>query len=81
MRITLPLGGLVNQRVQVCIRGCLTLKCSGLWKTVVSELSSTGIEEFSESPVLVVVSGEIGTVSKGTGCEFATAAIFWIRDI
>ena len=26
---TFPLGGLVNQRVHSCIRGCLTLKFSG----------------------------------------------------
>jgi hypothetical protein len=31
--------------------------------------------ELSESPVLVVLSGEMGTVSRGTGCELATVAI------
>lgn len=31
---TFPLGGLVNQRVQGFISGCLTLKLSGSWNTV-----------------------------------------------
>ena len=35
---TLPVGGLVNQRVQVLASGCLTLKFSASWKTVTISL-------------------------------------------
>jgi len=33
--LTFPLGGFVNQRVHVFRRGCLTLKFSASWKTVI----------------------------------------------
>lgn len=34
VQLAFPLGGLVNHRVQVFIRGCFTLKFSASWKTV-----------------------------------------------
>jgi hypothetical protein len=44
---TLPLGGLVNQRVHSFIKGCLTLKFSGSWKTVTISFSPLGAVAFS----------------------------------
>lgn len=49
---TLPLGGFVNQRVHSFIKGCLTLKLFGSWKTVTSDpfevLAATpSVPEFS----------------------------------
>ena len=44
---TLPLGGFVNQRVHSCIRGCLTLKLLGSWKTVTfSPSAAAEVEPF-----------------------------------
>lgn len=40
---TLPLGGLVNQRVHSCIKGCLTVKFSGSWKTVTSPFAFSSV--------------------------------------
>lgn len=60
--LAFPLGGLVNQRVHLCIKGCLTLKLSASWKTVICS-SSLAADLFSpEAP-----SGEIGMVDRSTG--------------
>lgn len=79
---TLPLGGLVNHRVQVFMSGCLTLKLSASWKTVRTALSSVValVEDLSwASDELLPSTGEIGIVSRGTGWEgfgaVATSAI------
>jgi hypothetical protein len=63
---TLPLGGLVNHSVHVFIRGCLTLKFSGSWKTVRTSPSPVApADDFSLlSPEPSV--GEMGIVSSGT---------------
>ena len=64
------LGGLVNHSVQRFIKGCLTLKFSGSWKTVISSsdlpalLGSDGSSTFEP---LVPLVGETGMVSRGTG--------------
>ena len=64
----------MNHRVHSCIRGCLTLKFSGSWKTV-----TCSSPEFAAPFVLVApfsevmfgsmfsVAGEMGIVSSGTG--------------
>jgi hypothetical protein len=65
-KLALPLGGLVNHRVHLCINGCLTLKLSLSWKTVICsspELSPLGFL-FSSCP-----SGEMGIVERSTGDE------------
>lgn len=66
---TLPLGGLVNQRVQAFINGCFTLKLLGSWKTVTGSLSLYGTLPASPSfvPFMLPPSGEMGIVSRGTG--------------
>lgn len=80
-RPTLPLGGLVNHKVHSCIKGCLTLKFSGSWNTVicsstVSEESGASKFEFSSSLSAESLSfaGEIGMVSSGTG-DFGSAVV------
>lgn len=77
---TLPLDGFVNHRVQVCIRGCLTLKLSASWKTVICSSSpcsllpaledsspSAASPLASRSPPPLPSAGEMGMVSSGTG--------------
>ena len=67
----------MNHRVHVFISGCLTLKLSGSWKTVISSPSLKALRmadpsdsDFSvESP-----SGEMGMVSSGTGEDGLGAA-------
>lgn len=57
----------MNHSVQVFMRGCLTLKFSGSWKTVRISLSSVAllVDDFSLlSPEPSV--GEMGIVSSGT---------------
>jgi hypothetical protein len=77
--LTLPVGGLVNHKVHLFRRGCLTLKCSGLWKTVTGPLASvelSPVEPFEAEPLelpLVEWSGEMGMVLSGTGSEPLTA--------
>jgi hypothetical protein len=66
-KLALPLGGLVNHRVHLCIKGCLTLKLSLSWKTVICsspELSPLGFL-FSSWPF--DPSGEMGIVERSTG--------------
>jgi hypothetical protein len=60
----------VNQRVHLCIRGCLTLKLSGSWKTVIcSSPLGVDLDRFVLPP-----SGEIGMVERSTGDDgFAKA--------
>ena len=58
---TFPLGGLVNHSVQSCASGCLTLKCSGSWKTV-TILSAPAEDVDASSP-----SASMGIESRGTG--------------
>jgi hypothetical protein len=76
--LTLPLGGLVNQRVHWCMSGCLTLKFSGSWKTVRTSSSADDLEaaDSSDEPaVMFAPSGEMGMVSRGTCCwPFGTDA-------
>jgi hypothetical protein len=72
----LPLGGLVNHSVHLCMSGCLTLKLSGLWKTVTGAPGSGLLARSSDSiPLPLEFSGEMGIVSRGTGDWFATEVI------
>jgi len=48
---TLPVGGLVNQRVQVFASGCLTLKFSASWKTVTISLVGPFVALAASGPV------------------------------
>jgi hypothetical protein len=63
----------VNHKVHLCSSGCLTLKCSGLWKTVMGPLASVELSPAAEPLVealewpLVELSGEMGMVLSGTG--------------
>ena len=63
----------MNHRVQVFISGCLTLKLSGSWKTVISSVSLYSFLEaslgsaFSSVAFPLGPAGEIGMVSRGTG--------------
>jgi hypothetical protein len=54
----------VNHSVHVFMRGCLTLKFSGSWKTVRTSPSAVSalLDDFSPEPSV----GEIGIVSSGT---------------
>lgn len=56
----------MNHKVHLFINGCLTLKFSGSWKTVIcsSTLSPLG---FLFSSLLLLPSGEIGMVERSTG--------------
>ena len=67
--LTLPLGGFVNHSVQVFKSGCLTLKFSGSWNTVLISLSAPPL---AEEVVLVLPTepsdGDMGIVSSGTCC-------------
>ena len=76
---TFPLGGLVNHKVHLCIRGCLTLKLSLSWKTVICSspvaASLLGFLFSSRGP-----SGEMGIVERSTGSEAAAAAMMSIID-
>ena len=81
---TFPPEGLVNHKVQVVARGCLTLKLSASWKTVVmvSSLSAEGCATWSLFALWSTFppSGEIGMVSRGTGeVGFAAAAAMMRR--
>lgn len=78
MVLTLPVGGLVNHRVHLFIKGCLTVKFSGSWKTVTGSLLK-GAPKLSPL-ALMVPSGEIGMVSRGTGCE-ATLVIMLVGRV
>jgi hypothetical protein len=67
----------VNHKVHLFISGCLTLKCSGSWKTVTGsvllEKSSDGL---SLEPLLPTTpSGEIGMVSRGTGWDATSVMV------
>ena len=70
---TFPLGGLVNHRVHSCIKGCLTLKFSGSWKTVTCSSPDFWAPLLAVAPSEVIFglmfsfAGEIGMVSSGTG--------------
>ena len=72
-RQTFPLGGLVNHKVHLCMRGCLTLKLSLSWNTVICSSSL--------SPFALVLSsalsptGEIGIVERSTGEEGFTFSL------
>lgn len=71
----------MNQRVHWCIRGCLTLKFSGSWKTVTSSLSLNFFAPpgavFSSVPL--PSTGEMGMVSRGTGdWGFAAAMMMFV---
>jgi len=76
---TFPLGGLVNHRVHVFMRGCLTLKLLGSSKTVLIWFSSeldVGAVPDSPAPLLVLPSeGEMGMVSSGTDCCCGLTAV------
>lgn len=62
--LTLPEGGLVNQRVQSCARGCLTLKLSLSSKTVTGLLEEAAASV--EAEALLPPSGETGMVDRST---------------
>lgn len=60
----------MNHSVHVFIRGCLTLKFSGSWKTV--RISPSPVlslaDDFSCVPSFELSTGEMGIVSSGTCC-------------
>jgi hypothetical protein len=63
---TFPLGGLVNHSVHVFMSGCLTLKFSASWNTVLTSLSESALADgFVGSPA-ALSEGEMGIVSSGT---------------
>lgn len=64
----------MNHRVHSCIRGCLTLKFSGSWKTVTCSSPDFAAPLRVVAPLSAVMlgstfsfAGEIGMVSRGTG--------------
>ena len=75
----------MNQSVHSCMRGCLTLKFSGSWKTVICSSADfvacdvpAACESVGCSSALPAESfpfaGEIGIVSSGTG-DFGWTAV------
>ena len=76
----------MNHKVHVFISGCLTLKLSGSWNTVISSpFLYSFLPESLESPFSVLSPpGEMGMVSSGTGDEglgVATAGIVKVAMI
>lgn len=67
----------MNQRVHLCINGCLTLKFSGSWKTVICSSSLCS----SLDPVEFPPSGEIGMVDRSTGEAGFTLCVGASRDV
>lgn len=65
----------MNHNVQVCIKGCLTLKLSASWKTVRMESGSKAASMLALLASPFPPSGEMGIVSKGTGELLTTAAM------
>lgn len=61
----------MNHKVHLCIRGCLTLKFSGSWNTVISALPLS----FVFSALEVAPSGEMGIVDRST-CVVGSVAPF-----
>jgi transketolase N-terminal domain/subunit len=53
----------VNHKVHLCMSGCLTLKLSLSWKTVICSLSACALA----LPSTLSPSGEIGIVERSTG--------------
>jgi hypothetical protein len=53
----------VNHKVHLCMRGCLTLKLSGSWNTVICASSA----DLSPFDALLPPSGEMGMVDRSTG--------------
>lgn len=67
--LTLPVAGLVNHRVQSWANGCLTLKLSLSWNTVVRSPSLGSVAVFGAlSP-----SGEMGMVVRSTCSDIVAA--------
>ena len=74
----------MNHKVHLFMRGCLTLKFSGSWNTVISSLS---LYSFLAEPPLGATfssplgplepSGEMGIVSSGTGEEGLPEPLVW----
>ena len=54
----------MNHNVHLCISGCLTLKLSLSWKTVICSLAASPLGFLFSS---VAPSGEIGIVERSTG--------------
>ena len=67
----------MNHKVHSCIKGCLTLKFSGSWKTVTC--SSPDCAAPSSEDIFGLgfsFAGEIGIVSRGTGeLDFIVVAV------
>lgn len=63
---TFPLAGLVNHRVHLCISGCLTVKFSLSWKTVMSSILESAVS------ALLPPSGEMGMVVRSTCAAMVT---------
>ena len=61
----------MNHRVHSCIRGCLTLKLSLSWKTVICSspdlAAPFALPSKPESGLAFSSAGEMGIVSRGTG--------------
>lgn len=65
----------MNHNVQAFMSGCFTLKFSGSWKTVTGESSVSAPREESVVSLDLLSAGDIGMVSRGTGCcEFVAVA-------
>ena len=75
-------GGLVNQSVHWFMSGCLTLKFSGSWKTVISSLSLYSF--FGAPPFGATFSspaGEMGMVSRGTWVSGLIDPLVWTFSV
>lgn len=77
---TFGLGGLVNQRVHLFIKGCLTLKFSGEWNTVnCSLLLASEAPASSASSSLAPLGGETGISLRGR-CSSRTSTMVGRSD-
>ena len=82
IKLALPLGGFVNHRVHLFMSGCLTLKLSGSWNTVICSLGSSVLGAVVIPSSLSSSEGEMGMVSRGTwvsgwACVAVAAAMAW----
>lgn len=76
----------MNHNVQLFINGCLTLKFSGSWKTVICSVSLYSL--FGALPLGGAISsaalppsGEIGMVSRGTGEDGLASVLGVLRFV
>jgi len=70
----------VNHKVHLCISGCLTLKLSLSWKTVICSSVSPPLGFlFSSWPF--APSGEIGMVERSTGDEGVASLLMGVEAV